>query len=103
MVIYTAAVFWGFMTLTGIAFFVLRYRDREVARPYRVFGYPVVPILFIFSSAYMTYSSARYGAAVYPHETVTAIIVLLLGLPLYVLARILGRSGGAPDMKSDAE
>ena len=44
--IFTAAVFWAFFLLTGIAFFVLREMDRDLARPFRVPFYPLVPLAF---------------------------------------------------------
>src|SRR5262249_1131801 len=46
LVYYTAAVFWGFFLLTGIALFMLRHKDPHVVRPFRVPGYPVTPIIF---------------------------------------------------------
>jgi len=83
MVEFTAAVFWFFLFVSGISLFVLRYKDRETERPYPVPGYPLVPILFCLSSAYMLNASAAYA----PIETFLAVVVLLLGLPLYWLAR----------------
>jgi basic amino acid/polyamine antiporter, APA family len=57
---YTAPVFWFFFLLTGIGLFVLRYRYPNVERPFRVPLYPVTPILFCLSSAYLLYSSLAY-------------------------------------------
>src|SRR5690606_614461 len=46
MVAYTAPVFWLFMFLTACAVMVLRRRDREGARPFRVPSYPLTPLVF---------------------------------------------------------
>ena len=83
MVKFTAAVFWFFLFVTGIALFVLRYKDSEIERPCPVIGYPLVPILFCLSSAYMINASVSYA----PRETFYAVVVLLLGLPIYYLSR----------------
>jgi APA family basic amino acid/polyamine antiporter len=60
MVEFTAPVFWLFFLLTGISLFVLRLREPQVARPFRVPLYPVLPLLFCASCAYMLWSSLSY-------------------------------------------
>jgi basic amino acid/polyamine antiporter, APA family len=60
MVEYTAPVFWSFFLLTGIALFVLRRREPHIERAFRVPLYPLTPILFCLSSAYLLYSSLAY-------------------------------------------
>jgi len=63
MVEFTAPVFWGFITLVGIAVIVLRARDRDRLRPFRVPLYPVTPIAFVAVCAYLCYSSIGYAAS----------------------------------------
>jgi amino acid transporter len=60
MVSYTSPVFWLFFLLTGVALFVLRRRDRDVERPFRVPLYPLTPALFCLSSAYLLYGSIAH-------------------------------------------
>jgi amino acid transporter len=60
MVEYTAPVFWTFLCLTGIALFVLRWRDPARPRPFRVPFYPLTPLLFCLTSGYLVYSSLAY-------------------------------------------
>ena len=60
MVEFTAPVFWLFFLLTGIALFVLRRRDPQHPRPFRVPWYPLLPLLFCASSAAMLVSSLSY-------------------------------------------
>jgi amino acid transporter len=61
MVEFTAPVFWFFFMLSGIALLVLRRRDPQVARPFRVPFYPVLPLIFIATCAYLLYSSIMYA------------------------------------------
>ena len=60
MVDYTAPVFWFFLLLVGISLFVLRKKEPEVKRPFRVPLYPVLPIIFCITSTYLLYSSIVY-------------------------------------------
>jgi len=60
MVEFTAPVFWLFFLLTGIALFVLRIREPDVHRPFRVPLYPVLPAIFCATCAYMLWSSLSY-------------------------------------------
>jgi len=64
---YTAPVFWFFFLLVGIALFILRKKEPGTHRPFRVPLYPITPLFFCLSSAYLLYSSLMYtgiGAAV---------------------------------------
>jgi len=60
LVEYSLPVFWAFFLLVGVALFVLRAREPEAPRPFRVPGYPVVPALFIAVCAYLLYASLAY-------------------------------------------
>ncbi len=63
MVEYTAPVFWLFFLLTGIALFVLRVRDRDTARPFKVPLYPLLPLIFVLSCGYMLWASLSHVSA----------------------------------------
>ena len=61
MIEFTAPVFWFFFLLAGLSIFVLRRREPDAPRPFRVPLYPLTPILFCVSSAYLLYSSVAYA------------------------------------------
>jgi basic amino acid/polyamine antiporter, APA family len=66
MVDFTAPVFWLFFMLTAVALFVLRRREPDTLRPFRVPLYPLIPLLFVLTCAYLLWSSIAYtgiGAA----------------------------------------
>lgn len=60
MVEYTAPVFWGFFLLTGMSLFVLRRTEPNAVRPFRVPLYPVIPIVFCATCAWLLYASLAY-------------------------------------------
>ncbi|PKV62663.1 APC family permease [Pontibacter ramchanderi] len=80
MVEYTAPVFWFFLLLVGIALFVLRRKEPDRPRPFKVPLYPILPLIFCFTSAYLFYSSLMYtglGALVGIGVLVVGVLVLL--------------------------
>jgi basic amino acid/polyamine antiporter, APA family len=83
MVEYTAPVFWSFFLLTGVALFVLRRREPHVEPAFRVPLYPLTPLLFCLSSAYLLYSSLAYTGI----GALVGVAVLLVGALLLLWKR----------------
>ena len=86
MVEFTAPVFWLFFMLSGIALFILRRRDPAAARPFRVPLYPVLPLAFVLSCAYVLYSSVMHAQT--EHATYVAFAVMLSGALVLLLLRM---------------
>jgi amino acid transporter len=63
MVEFTAPVFWLFFLLTGVSLLVLRRREPEVARPFTVPLYPITPLVFCATCAYLLYASLAYSGS----------------------------------------
>jgi basic amino acid/polyamine antiporter, APA family len=78
MVDYTAPAFWFFFLLSGIALLVLRRREPNLDRPFKVPFYPVLPILFCGICVYMLQASLAYTG----WGGLLGVVVLLFGLPL---------------------
>ena len=76
-VVYTEWIFFGLMT-AGL--FILR-RRRGYAPAYRAWGYPVLPLIFIVSTAVIVFNSL----AADPIESATGLLIVLAGLPVYYL------------------
>ena len=83
MVNYTAPVFWFFLFLVGVSAFVLRQREPNHERPFRMPLYPVTPLLFCATCAYLLYSSLVYTGT----GALIGIAVLLAGIPLLGFVR----------------
>lgn len=60
MVEFTAPVFWLFFLLSGLSLFVLRLREPDTERPFKVPLYPLLPMLFCAMCAYMLWASLSY-------------------------------------------
>jgi basic amino acid/polyamine antiporter, APA family len=80
----TAPVFWLFFFLTGCSLFVLRWKEPRHERPFRVPLYPVLPLVFVISCAFMLFKSAAYALEQEPAEALIVAALLLLGVPLCI-------------------
>jgi amino acid transporter len=83
MVAYTAPVFWFFLALAALSVIVLRQREPERARPYRVPLYPLTPLIFFGAAVFMLYASIRYAGS----GALIGVAVMLAGLPVLLLVR----------------
>lgn len=83
MVEYTAPVFWFFFLLAGISLFVLRRKEPEVPRPFRVPIYPFTPLFFCLTCVYMLQSSVAYTGV----GALVGLGVLLAGAAVLLLMR----------------
>ena len=84
--LYTYATFFVILAYaaTGIALFVLRRTRPDLPRPYRCWGYPVVPLRLRREHRRCSPSTP---CATQPRETLAGIGILLLGLPVYFRMR----------------
>ena len=64
---------------TGIAHLILRMRNPEIPRPYRTWGYPVIPVLFVAVYVWI----AVQIAVEMPETSLMGILIALSGLPFY--------------------
>ena len=77
-VIFAVLVFY-ILTITGL--FVLRRTRPEAVRPYRAFGYPVLPGLYIVMAGWISVVLLRYK----PQYTWPGLMIVLLGIPVYLV------------------
>ena len=78
-----------FYTLTIAGIFILRRKRPDMPRPYRAFGYPFLPLLYIM----MGISFCTLLIIYKPTFTWPGLIITLIGIPLYFIA--VARRGGA--------
>ncbi len=77
-VVFAALLFYA-LTIAGI--FVLRWKQPDADRPYRAFGYPLLPLFYIMAATgimgvLLLYKTATAGGGV---------VIVLLGVPVYWL------------------
>src|ERR1035441_3974112 len=74
---------WLFYMLTATTVFIYRKRHPELKRPYRVWGYPVLPAIFVVSAAAVLVSS--YASNL--EGSLLGTLLILLGLPVLWFVR----------------
>ena len=77
----SAALIFYILTIAGV--FVLRKRRPDAERPYRAFGYPLVPVLYIAGALVILILLFAYR----PSTTIPGLVIVLIGVPIYFLFR----------------
>jgi APA family basic amino acid/polyamine antiporter len=81
---------WIFYGLVTSSVFVLRRKMPEAERPYRTLGYPMIPAIFVLVSAWLVVNTLVEKRI----ESVTGLVLILAGLPLFWWLRSRSRSQG---------
>lgn len=83
--LYTYVIFASvvFHAMTAAAVFVLRRREPDRPRPYKAWGYPVVPALFILACLLLIGNTLMES----PAESLLGLGIVALGLPAYAVFR----------------
>lgn len=78
---FSLAIFaeWLFYMITASTVFVFRRRDPNGVRPYSVWGYPVVPTLFLLASAVLLYYTFTDNL----RNSAWGVLVILAGVPVF--------------------
>jgi APA family basic amino acid/polyamine antiporter len=69
-----------FYILTIVGLFVLRFKKPDAPRPYKAWGYPVLPALYIVMAGWICVVLLRYK----PQYTWPGLVLVLLGIPVYL-------------------
>lgn len=69
-----------FLTVLGV--FVLRIRKPDLPRPYKTWGYPITPIIFLAISSWLLY----YGVTDKPQESLAGFATIFIGYIVYFLS-----------------
>jgi APA family basic amino acid/polyamine antiporter len=80
MIIFAVFIFYG---ATSLGVFILRRKMPDAHRPYKVWGYPVVPAIFIIFCIFLFFNTISTR----PREAAIGTILILSGIPIYLLQR----------------
>lgn len=88
-ILYTAAAVYSFYLATSVSVIILRWKEPDIERPYKVTGYPLTTIVFGACCALLIYSALVYNL----RDAAICCAILLGGVPVYWLNN-LRESGG---------
>lgn len=83
LISYVVFTDWIFFGLTAVSIFVFRKRMPDAARPYKTWGYPATPLLFIAVAVWFVINTFVEK----PEQAVAGLGFLALGVPVYYLWR----------------
>ena len=81
---------WVFYMLGTASVFIFRRTEPNANRPYRTWGYPVIPALFILASVVVLIYTVKQTA---PGATIAATVIILAGIPVFLY---FSRKGSRP-------
>jgi APA family basic amino acid/polyamine antiporter len=87
---FSLAIFaeWLFYMIASSTVFVFRHRDRQAPRPYRVWGYPVVPGLFVLASTVLLYYTFTGNLRI----SAFGCVAIIAGIPVFYVFSQLRRN-----------
>ncbi|MEQ9592165.1 MAG: amino acid permease [Cyclobacteriaceae bacterium] len=74
--VFAAFIFYG---STAFGVFVMRYKEPDLHRPYKAFGYPIIPALYVMFCVALIINTV----ASRPREALIGLSLILLGIPFY--------------------
>ena len=80
---------WIFYGLVTSSIFIFRRKYPDAVRPYRAWGYPVVPIIFLLVTAWLLVTTIQNS----PQSSLIGIGLIILGLPVYFYLTKKGSNG----------
>jgi APA family basic amino acid/polyamine antiporter len=78
MIIFAVFIYYG---ATALGVFILRKKMPDAPRPYRVWGYPIVPAIVVLFSAVLFFNTI-YAR---PREAAIGMVLMLVGVPIYLV------------------
>jgi basic amino acid/polyamine antiporter, APA family len=98
LVEFTAPVFWFFFMLSGLSLLVMRRKDPAAHRPFRVPFYPVLPLIFVATCAYLLYSSILHAQS--RNAGFVALSVMATGMVVLLCLRVFAGNKGREGARS---
>lgn len=87
---YVSVVITLFSAFTVGSVIVLRMKRPDLKRPYRLWGYPIVPLLFVLIHLWIVYGSVHEK----PKESLIGLIIVCLGIPVYLFWKSRAKTNG---------
>jgi APA family basic amino acid/polyamine antiporter len=76
-VVFALVIFWA---ATGLVVIILRFKQPVISRPYRAWGYPILPILFVLINLGVFLNTIWAQ----PFQSLIGLIILVVGIPAFL-------------------
>ena len=96
---YVVFAMWIFYALITGSIFIYRRRFPHLERPYKAWGYPVVPIIFLLVAGWLIYRTIVDS----PRQSLSGLIIIALGLPVFWIFSYINRHRPMTEPSQDDE
>lgn len=76
-VVFALVIFWA---ATGLAVIILRFKQPGISRPYRAWGYPLLPVLFVLINVGVFVNTILAQ----PVQSLIGLVILVAGIPAFL-------------------
>ena len=83
LLFFTGVAVWLFFSLAVAGLFVLRYKFPQIERPFKVWGYPVIPAIFILICTALFINTIVF----YPVESLIGLCLMMSGIPIFIFSQ----------------
>jgi APA family basic amino acid/polyamine antiporter len=83
LLFFTGVLVWLFFMLVTGGLFILRRKFPDIERPYKVWGYPFLPAIFILICAALFIDTIIF----YPFQSLMGLCILGSGIPMFMISR----------------
>jgi len=83
LLFFTGVIVWIVFAAAVAGLFILRRKYRDLKAPYRVWGYPVLPLVFLAICIALVINTAVF----YPWESLMGVLLTATGIPVYLFSR----------------
>jgi len=84
---------WIFYALITSSIFIFRRKYPDAIRPYKAWGYPVVPVVFLLVAGWLLINTMMTA----PQSSFIGIGLIILGLPVYYYLNTIGARNGSDE------
>lgn len=83
LLFFTGILVWLFFALAGSGLFILRYKFPNIDRPYKVWGYPLIPAVFVLICIALVINTMIF----YTVQSLIGLGLLISGIPVYIISQ----------------
>lgn len=83
LLFFTGVSVWLFFALATSGLFILRYKFPNIERPYKVWGYPAIPAVFILVCTALFINTIICS----PFESIVGLCLTMTGIPIFIISQ----------------
>jgi amino acid transporter len=83
LLFFTGVLVWLFFALVAGGLFILRYKFPDIERSHKIWGYPLVPVIFILVCIALILNTVIY----YTFPSIIGLCLAMAGIPVFIISQ----------------